>query len=131
MKEESVRIEKRYSEALKIQVVEGIDSGELTVLEATRDYGCSKGSVYNWQRKYGTKSNKVKIVRVVMKNEKDRIHELESALAKAYIKLEVYEKMMELAKEEDGIEVKKNIVTGELELVRHEVKSRSTAKSSK
>jgi len=127
-KDKEVKIIRSYSEALKLKVVSDIEGGIMTQSEAARHIGCHKASIWGWLKKYGKNNIRTKIVRVGMKSEEDRIKELESALAKAHIKLEVYEKMMEFAKEDYGIEVKKNSNTGELELVRDAAKSKSTAK---
>ena len=124
---EDTKILRRYSEALKLKAVQGIDSGEMNQSEAARAYGCTKGAVNNWMKKYSKNIRRIRVVRVTMKDEQDRIRELESALAKAHMKLEVYEKMMEYVRDEDGIEVKKNTNTGELEIVRRGASSKNSA----
>lgn len=129
-KDKEVKIIRSYSEALKLKVVSDVEEGIMTQAEAARHIGCHKASVWGWLKKYGKYDVKTKTVRIGMKSEEDRIKELESALAKAHMKLEVYEKMMDFAKEDYGIEVKKNSNTGELELVRNAAKSKSTAKPS-
>lgn len=129
LREEAI-ITKRYSEALKLQVVNAIESGELSQAEAARDCGCSKGCINHWMSKYGKNRKPTRIVRIAMKDEKERIRELESALARAHMKLEVYNKMLEFACEEEKLEIKKNTSTGELKLVRKEGSSKDTAKCS-
>lgn len=125
-----VKIMKSYSESVKLKAVSEIESGEMTQAEAARHYGCTKGAVYAWMQKYGKNRVKTKIVRVSMKSEADRIRELESALAKAHMKLDVYDKMMEFVKRDHGIEVKKNTSTQEYELLKDGVASKRTVKSS-
>ena len=124
-----VKIVRTYSESLKLKAVKEIESGVMNQSEAARYYGCTKGAVNFWMRKYSNKLQQTKVIRVGMKSESDKIRELESALAKAHMKLDVYEKMMELAKENDGIEVKKNTSTGEYEVYKDGRVLNRTAKS--
>lgn len=128
--EKGVKIRKSYSESLKLKAVSDIESGIMSQAEAARHYGCTKGAVNFWMQKYSKGYERVKIVRIGMKSEADRIKELESALANAHIKLGVYEKMMEFVKRDHGIEVKKNTSTKEYELVKDGVRSKSTVKYS-
>lgn len=109
----------RYSTAFKLKVVEQIERGELTVQEARRVYdigGCQ--TIQKWLVKHGKSHLLPKVVRIEMKDEKDRIKELEaekkqleSALAQATVKNLFLEKVIELAKKEYGIDVKKNFDT--------------------
>lgn len=129
-KDKEVKILKTYSESVKIKAVSDIEEGVMTQAEAARHYGCTKGAIYFWMQKYGKSRVKTKIVRVNMKSEEDKIRELESSLAKAHMKLELYEKMMEFAKRDHGIEVKKNTSTKEYELVKDGVSSNRSVKCS-
>lgn len=96
--EESVKIVKRFSEALKRKVVEEVLSGMLTRREAARLYGLSsKRIIDRWI--FLQTGRRTKVVRVVMKNEIERIRELEEALADERLgrrvmaaQLEAYEK---------------------------------------
>jgi transposase-like protein len=130
MSREEGTITKRYSESLKQHVVNAIESAELSQSEAAREYGCTKGCINHWMSKYGKNYKRTRVVRIAMKDEKERIRELESALARAHMKLEVYEKMVEFACEEEKLEIKKNTSTGELRLVRKGVNLKDSAKSS-
>ncbi len=79
----------RYSEAFKPKVVTEIEKGKLTTTEAVRLYEITGGcTIYNWLRKYGKDHLIHKVVRIEMKDEKtvlkkqkERIRELESALS--------------------------------------------------
>jgi transposase-like protein len=74
-------VQRRYSESFKIKVVEELESGELSMAEARREYGIMGGSTLpDWCRQYGT-GQKREVLRVTMKSEKDRIQELERALS--------------------------------------------------
>ena len=94
---------KRFSEALKLKVVAEVESGILTVREAQEEYGISaKNSVYKWLRRYGKHHRQTKIVRVVMKDEKEKIRELERALADEVLRNRVLETEVQILEEDFG-----------------------------
>lgn len=104
----------RFSEALKRKVVEEVESGKLTAKEAAELYGISSARTVNhWIFRH--QGRKTKIVRVVMKNEAERIRELEQALADERLarrvlaaQLESYEGYVpDLKKRLSGKELKK------------------------
>ena len=108
-----VVVVKRFSEALKMKVVSEVESGRLTVREAQEEYGISaKNSIYNWQRRYGKHKQQTKIVRVLMKDEREKIRELERALADAVLLNRLYEARWQLEEEDAGGKegLKKNLV---------------------
>jgi len=106
-----IKIIRSYSEALKLKVVSEIESGRCTMAEASRHYGMTKGSVLNWVRKYGNSAKRTRIVTVVPKEEQERIKELEAALAESHLKNRFYEKLIEVANEHYGEDIKKNFST--------------------
>jgi len=68
----------RYSKAFKQKVISEIEAGKFTILEACRIYDIgSSASVYVWLRKFGKNHLITKTVRVEMKNETDKLKELE------------------------------------------------------
>lgn len=105
----------RYSTAFKLKVVEQIERGELTVQEARRVYDIRGGqTIQRWLAKHGKSHLLSRVVRIEMKDEKDRIKQLEaekkkleSALAQAHMKNLFLEEVITLAKEEYGIDLKK------------------------
>lgn len=112
----SDRTVKRYSVAFKQKVISEIESGQLTVAEAKRIYDISGGqTVQSWLRKYGKDHLLSKVIRVSMKDEKDKLKELErekqkleSALANAHLKIVSLEALLESAEERYDIDFKKN-----------------------
>jgi transposase len=82
-----------YSEAFRLKVVNEIESGKLTIAEASRLYEINGAvTIYNWIRKYGKNELIRKSVRIEMKGEKEinkalkeKIRELEQALASATV----------------------------------------------
>jgi len=113
-----VRKVRSYSEALKLEVVSEIESGKHTSREAGIFYNIPDTTVRDWVKRYGKVKSKNKKVEVVMKDQKEKIQQLESALSDAHLKLKIQEEAIKEACKEQGFEVKKNISTGELKIVK-------------
>ncbi len=106
----------RYSLAFRQKVVSEIETGKLSFSEAQRVYdiaGC--GTIPSWVKKLGKNHLLNRVVRIEMKDEKDRIkelqrqkRELESALAQSHLKNIVLEGLIEAAGEYYGADLKKN-----------------------
>ncbi|UZJ40842.1 IS630 transposase-related protein [Prosthecochloris sp. SCSIO W1101] len=108
-------VNKRYSAAFKQKVVSEIENGKFSVGEAHRVYEIGGGTtIYNWLRRYGKGHLINKTVVVKMKNESDRIkqlekekRELEAALAKTQVRVVVLESLIDAAEQELKIDIKK------------------------
>ena len=113
------RVNYRYSLAFKQKVVSEIESGHITVAEAKRIYDInSGGTLYRWIRQLGKGHLIKKVIRVEMKNEKDKLkelerknRELESALAQSHLKNIVLESVIESIDELYSIDSKKKFGT--------------------
>jgi transposase-like protein len=113
---------KRYSISFKQKVVSEIESGKLTKSEASKLYGLGGSTtVEKWIRQLGKLHLLNKIVRIELKDEVSKLKELEkqkraleSALAQAQLKLIVYETIIDVAEEELGVDLKKNLPPGSL-----------------
>lgn len=101
-----------HQEALKRSIVAEIEGGVLSIADASREYGVNKSLLGLWLREYGKYRPKKDIVEVVMKSEKDRIAELEKALADATLKARIYEELIKIADKEYKIDIKKTFGTG-------------------
>lgn len=110
-----VRIVKKYSESFKRHVVSEIESGLLNQSEASREYGIPIQTVNDWVKKYGM--IRKQYIEVVMKDQKDKIAELESELARVHLKLKYYDCLLAAMGEDYGFSVKKNLDSEELEIV--------------
>jgi len=104
--------------AFKQKAISEIETGKYSLREASKIYNVSEVSLYKWLRQFGKNHLIGKIVRVEMKGEADRIKqleaekkELESALAKAHLKIITLESTMEVAEEIYKIDLKKNVGT--------------------
>jgi Transposase. len=106
-----------YSQAFKQKVISEIESGKITINGARKLYGIGGGSmIQTWIKKLGKFHMLNKVVRVEMKDEVSKLKqlekdkkELESALAQAHLKLLAYESLIEVAEENLGIDLKKNL----------------------
>lgn len=111
------RVTKQYSISFKQKVISEIESGKLTREGARKLYGIGGGSVINgWIKKFGKMHLLNKVVRIELTDEISKLKqlekekkELESALAQAHLRLIVYESIIEIAEEEYGVDLKKNI----------------------
>lgn len=111
---EDVRIINRYSESFKKKVSEEISSGLLSTRDAMELYGVKhRRTVDRWVYKYGNRP-RTEVVRIMMKSEKERIEELEKALAESELKRRLYAAQLE-SYEEEVPDLKKKLSTKQLE----------------
>ncbi len=105
----------KYSIAFKQKVISEIESGKLTIAEARKIYDIkSSPTIYEWLRKYGKNHLIKKVVHVEMKDEKDKLkeleyqkRELESALAQSHLKNLCLKALIECVEERYEVDVKK------------------------
>ena len=110
-----IRRKRKFSEDFKLKIVKEYESGEFSVVEMTKIYDISYQTIYNWIYKY-SKYNKQSIQVVEMKDSQAhkmkqmeaRIKELEQAVGQKQMNIDYLEKMIELAKENYDIDIKKN-----------------------
>jgi len=106
-----------YSLAFKQKVVSEIEAGDITVGQAARIYDINgHGTIDKWIKQLGKNHLLAKVVRIEMKDEKDRAKELEkekkvleSALAQAQLKIIALESTIEIAGKRYGLDLKKKI----------------------
>src|SRR5690349_4167166 len=119
MKEKfSLRPRRVFSEALKRKVVQDIEKGKATILAVCREYDVSDQSVYAWVNKYSRHLQSSNEMVVQMKSEsyktkelEKRIQELEAALGRKQLEIDFLNKMIDVGKEELGIDLKKKPFT--------------------
>ena len=102
----------RYSEAFKLQVVRELETGRYgSPMAAGRAYGIKgPGTVAHWIRRYGKHHLLRKVVRVMKADEqaevkalRQRVRQLERALADAHLDLKLEAAYVQLACEAAGI----------------------------
>lgn len=106
---------RKFSDAFKRQIVKEFESGKYSVIELCKLYGLYGRSVYQWIYKFSTFNDSgYRVVEMKASSTKkvkqleDRIRELERMVGQKQIKIDYLEKLMDVAKEELGIDVKKN-----------------------
>jgi len=107
-----------YSEEFKREIVKDFESGEFSVIQLEKLHGISDVSIYNWIYKFSTFNEKGS--RVVEKKNSStqklkeldsKIKELEAIIGRKQITIDYLEKMIDLAKEEFNLDIKKNFDT--------------------
>jgi transposase len=110
------RTQKDYSMSFKLQIVQEIERGQLTVTEATKTYGIqNRTTVVNWLKKFGnlftmSKSPEQKIMELEAKVkllEKQKSF-LERQAFVADKKVIIFDMMIDIAEEEYKIDIRKN-----------------------
>lgn len=113
-----IRKHRRYSEEFKKEIVSFFESGKFSVLQIERLYGIDNVLIYRWIYKFSTFNEKgFRVVEMKesnidkVKELEQKIKELEQAVGQKQIKIDYLEKMMEIAKTELNIDIKKNFST--------------------
>jgi transposase-like protein len=105
----------RYSICFKAKVVDEVSSGS-SISEVCRRYGIKGTStVQTWIKKFGRDELLNTVIRIEMKGERDRLKELETevralkiAVAEKTMALDAMEKLVEIANEHYGTDLKKS-----------------------
>lgn len=107
-----------FSEEFKRQCVKEYESGQQTVRELGSLYGIKEQTIYRWIYRYSTyNKKKLRIVEMdesstkKVKELQQRIKELERIVGQKQIQLDFFETMMEVAKDQLGLDIKKNFST--------------------
>lgn len=112
----STRQRRRFSESFKVKKVREIETGVTKVSEICKEYEVSSTAIYHWLAKYGIMRDKKE--RLVIEAESDtqaiallrkKVAELEQLVGQKQIQLEFKEKMIEIAEEMYGVDIKKKL----------------------
>jgi transposase-like protein len=110
-----IRKHRVYSEEFKKEIVNFYESGKFSVLQMERLYGVNNVTIYNWIYKFSTFNEKgIRVVEMKdsniekLKHLELKIKELEQAVGQKQIKIDYLEKMIDIAKVEFSIDIKKN-----------------------
>lgn len=103
-----------FSEEFKRKKVSEIERNLTTVLEVSREYQVTRAAVYNWVYKYSTHRKKGTKQVIELESDtrkiqalKEKIRDLEQLLGQKQVELEFHKKMVDLASEEVGLDIKK------------------------
>ena len=102
------RTQRDYSLALKLKVILEVERGELNLAEAQRKYGIQgKSTVLVWLRKHGSLDWQTDNPMKGKVTPQQEIRELKKKLKRAEMKVEIMEKMAEIADDQLGTDIKK------------------------
>ena len=110
-----IRRIRKFSEDFKLKLVAEYERGIRSVPEMEKFYGIGNATIYSWIYKY-SKYNQHSIQVVEMKDSQEfklkqmeeRIKELEQSVGRKQMNIDYLEKVIDLAKEEYNIDIKKN-----------------------
>ena len=101
-----------FSDKFKKDIVRKIERNELTVSEVAIDYEISRSSVYNWVYKYSNlyKKGFKQVIEPMSSSKKlkdlqSRIKELEQIVGQKQIKLDYFEKLIEISEKDYNIDI--------------------------
>jgi len=122
------RTQKDYSLSLKLQIVQEIETGRLSVSEATRKYGIqSRKTIVEWLRKFGNFDWENQNPSHMPKTPEQKIMELEAQVKllekqkallerQAFVadkKVIIFDMMIDIAEQEYKIDIRKNSSPGQ------------------
>lgn len=103
-----------FSESFRKKKVQEIEKNLVTVSEICKEYQVSRTTIYRWIYKYSSMRKKqerqvveAKSDTIKIKYLQSRIKELEQIVGQKQILIDFKEKMIELAEEQYGIDIKK------------------------
>lgn len=129
----SERRRRIFSENFKRKKVQEIETGQSRVCEICKQYQVSATNVYKWIGKYGNMKSKKE--RLIVESQSDtiqnielkkRVAELERIVGQKQILIDFQEKMIEMAEEVYGIEIKKKFETEQYSITRKTEKNTHT-----
>ena len=111
----TIRPSRVFTEEFKKNCVNDYESGQLTVKELSKLYSIQTVIIYRWIYKYSAyNKRRIKVVEMAdsskqkIKELNKRIEELERIVGQKQLNIDFLEKMIEIAKQQFGIDIKKN-----------------------
>lgn len=99
-------------------MVKDIESGKATIAQVCREFSVSDVSIYNWLNKYSQFHKSGAKIIVELKSESYRskelekkVKDLEAALGRKQLEVELLKKIIEVASSEMGVDIKKKHYT--------------------
>jgi transposase-like protein len=112
------RQHRRFSDSFKQQKVKEIELGYVSPTEISKQYQVTRANVYRWMLKFG--SMKGKQERIILESTSDtkqllllkqKVADLERIIGQKQLLIDFKDKMIDLAEETYGVEIKKNFST--------------------
>jgi|ERR1044072_5143282 transposase-like protein len=114
----TLRSSRIFSEEFKKTCVKEYETGQFTVLELSKLYQIHTIIIYRWIHKYSTyNKRRIKVVEMSdsskqkIKELQKKIEELERIVGQKQLNIDFLDKMIDLAKDQYGIDIKKNFDT--------------------
>lgn len=114
----SERRKRVFSDSFKIQKVRELETGKSKVSDICKQYEVTSTNVYRWLNKFGSMKNKKE--RLIIETDSDtkqllelkkRVAELERIIGQKQIMIDFKDKMIEIAEETYGVDIKKKFST--------------------
>ena len=112
------RRQRHFSDGFKIQKVRELETGKTKVSELCKQYEVSSTNVYRWLNKFGTMKDKNERLIVEADSDTKRLIELkkkvaglEQIIGQKQILIDFKDKMIDLAEEAYGVDIKKKYST--------------------
>jgi transposase-like protein len=109
-----------FTDEFKQSLVKEFDTGQFSVNELCRLHGIANSAIYRWIYKFSTFNQKgYRIIEMKdsskkkLKDLEQKIKNLEQIVGQKQIMIDYLEKMMEIAKDELDIDIKKNFNTSQ------------------
>ena len=113
-----LRKQRYYAETLKKAIVADYESGRFSVGQLSRLHGVSSQSIYNWIHRFSIYNEKgTRIVEYADSSQEKlrqlerQVADLERRLGQKQVELDLYTKLVEIASEELGMDLKKSFST--------------------
>lgn len=114
--ERKPKAQRHFSEDFKRSKVRELEKRITSIADICKTYAVSRAAVYNWIYKYSAMAKKQVKVVVEAKSDtqkikalEDRIKELERIVGQKQLLLEFKDKMIEIAEETYGVDIKKKL----------------------
>jgi len=112
------RRQRHFSDSFKIKKVRELETGKAKVSELCKQYEVSDTNIYRWLKKFGTMKDKKE--RLIVETDSDtkqllelkkKVAELEQIIGQKQILIDFKDKMIDLAEEAYGVDIKKKYST--------------------
>lgn len=116
----SIKKSRKYSDAFKKEIVSLFESGKFSVYQLEKLYSIGNPTIYKWIYKFSTFNEKgIRVVEMKessltkLKELEKKVKELEQIVGQKQIKIDYLEKMIDIAKDELQVDIKKNFDTSQ------------------
>ncbi len=113
-----IKKHRKFSIDFKKEIVSAFENGQFSIRQLARLYGISNQSIYKWIYQFSTFNEKgIRVVELKASSMaklsalEKRVKELEQIIGQKQIKIDYLEKMIDIARDDFGMDIKKNFNT--------------------